>query len=136
MKGIDIIQQIKLGEVSKVQFKERILDNYDIGCELLAFGNARISLDTDLDTKLKHSHSDSDTNLDTIRSKLTNKQRDIVNFCSVPRSSKEILGRVGLTNHSKNRQTYIMSLVETGYLEMTNPEHPNASNQKYRKRKK
>ena len=41
MKEIDIIQQIKLGEVSKVQFKERILDNYDIGCELVAFSNAR-----------------------------------------------------------------------------------------------
>ena len=33
MKEIDIIQQIKLGEVSKVQFKERLLDNYDIGCD-------------------------------------------------------------------------------------------------------
>ena len=41
MKEIDIIQQIKLGEVGKVQFKERILDNYDIGCELVAFSNAR-----------------------------------------------------------------------------------------------
>ena len=41
MKKIDIIQQIKLGEVSKVQFKERLLDNYDIGCELVAFSNAR-----------------------------------------------------------------------------------------------
>lgn len=73
---------------------------------------------------------------DTIRPKITNKQRDIVNFCSVPRSSKEILERVGVTYHSKNIQTYIMSLIEAGYLEMTNPEHPNASNQKYRRSKK
>ena len=58
------------------------------------------------------------------------------NFCSVPRSSKEILERVGVTYHSKNIQTYIMSLIEAGYLEMTNPEHPNASNQKYRRSKK
>ena len=41
MKELDIIQQIKLGEVSKVQFKERILDNYDTGCELVSFSNAR-----------------------------------------------------------------------------------------------
>ena len=27
------------GEASKVQFKERILDKYDIGCELVAFSN-------------------------------------------------------------------------------------------------
>lgn len=100
-------------------------------------------LDTNPDTRLGHSDTDLDTNsdtlnayLDTKRPKITNKQKDIVNFCSVPRSSKEILERIGVTNHSKNRQTYIMSLVEAGYLEMTNPEHPNASNQKYRKSKK
>ena len=28
-----------LGEVSKVQFKERLLDKYDIGCEIVAFSN-------------------------------------------------------------------------------------------------
>ncbi|RLT78610.1 RNA-binding domain-containing protein [Bacteroides acidifaciens] len=100
-------------------------------------------LDTNPDTGLGHSNTDLDTNsetlndyLDTKRPKITNKQKDIVNFCSVPRSSKEILDRIGVTNHSKNRQTYIMSLVEAGCLEMTNPEHPNASNQKYRRHKK
>lgn len=36
----DILKQIKIGEVSGVQFKERILDRYDIGCELVAFSNA------------------------------------------------------------------------------------------------
>ena len=41
MNEIDIIQQIKSGEVSKMQFKERLLDSYDIGCELVAFSNAR-----------------------------------------------------------------------------------------------
>ena len=88
--------------------------------------------DTDLDTDSDTFNADSDT----IRPKITNKQRDIVNFCSVPRSSKEILERAGVTYHSKNIQTYIMALVEAGYLEMTNPEHPNASNQKYRRSKK
>lgn len=96
-----------------------------------------------LDTKLGHSDTDLGINSDTFnadsdtkRPKITNKQRDIVNFCSVPRSSKEILERAGVTYHSKNIQTYIMSLIEAGYLEMTNPEHPNASNQKYRRSKK
>ena len=88
--------------------------------------------DTDLDANSDTFGNDSDTK----RPKITNKQRDIVNFCSVPRSSKEILERAGVTYHSKNIQTYIMALVEAGYLEMTNPEHPNASNQKYRRRKK
>lgn len=103
--------------------------------------------DTDLGTNSDTFNADSDTDLDsdsdtfnadsdTKRPKITNKQRDIVNFCSVPRSSKEILERAGVTYHSKNIQTYIMSLIEAGYLEMTNPEHPNASNQKYRRSKK
>ena len=90
----------------------------------------------DSDTKIRHSDANIDTDSDTRRPKITNKQRDIVNFCSVPRSSKEILERAGVTYHSKNIQTYIMSLIEAGYLEMTNPEHPNASNQKYRRSKK
>lgn len=101
------------------------------------------TFDNNSATKLGYSDTDLDANSDTFgndsdtkRPKITNKQRDIVNFCSVPRSSKEILERAGVTYHSKNIQTYIMALVEAGYLEMTNPEHPNASNQKYRRRKK
>ncbi|MCE8474890.1 AAA family ATPase [Bacteroides sp. AF18-33] len=94
------------------------------------------TFNTDSDTKFRYSDTSLDTDSDTRRPQITNKQRDIVNFCSVPRSSKEILERAGVTYHSKNIQTYIMSLIEAGYLEMTNPEHPNASNQKYRRSKK
>ena len=36
----DILKQIKAGEVSGVQFKEHILDKYDIACELVAFSNS------------------------------------------------------------------------------------------------
>ena len=36
----DILKQIQAGEVSGVQFKERILDKYDIACELVAFSNS------------------------------------------------------------------------------------------------
>lgn len=37
----DILKQIKAGEVSGMQFKERILDKYDIACELVAFSNSQ-----------------------------------------------------------------------------------------------
>ena len=83
----------------------------------------------DLDTGLRHS----DTDLDTKRVTLTNKEKDIVNFCSVPRTTKEILDRIGVSMHSKNRERYITSLVAAGYLQMTNPDNPTASNQKYKK---
>ena len=96
--------------------------------------------DTDLDTGLRHSGTDldtglrhSDTDLDTKRVTLTNKEKDIVNFCSVPRTAKEILDRIGVSMHSKNRERYITSLVAAGYLQMTNPDNPTASNQKYKK---
>ena len=99
--------------------------------------------DTDHDTRLRHSGTDLDTSendhdtqlrhSDTKKVSLSNKQRDIVNFCSVPRTTKEILDRIGVSMHSKNRERYITSLVAAGYLQMTNPENPTASNQKYKK---
>ena len=92
--------------------------------------------DTDLDTRLRHSNTNSDTQLrhsDTKKVSLSNKQRDIVNFCSVPRTTAEIMERLGLSNQTKNRERYITSLVAAGYLQMTNPENPTASNQKYKK---
>ena len=139
--------------MSKVQFKndERIHEflitiarkgNLDtIGTDL---DSDRVNSDTDSDTKAHDSDttgtnsdtptSNSGTDSDTRRMKLKPKQKDIVNYCSVPRSSREILERAGVSYHSKNIQTYISSLVEAGYLEMTNPDNPNASNQKYRKK--
>ena len=122
--------------MSKVEFKndERtheflitIARNPDLGS----------NSDTDSDTFSANSDtptSNSGTDSDTRRMKLKPKQKDIVNYCSVPRSSREILERAGVSYHSKNIQTYISSLVEAGYLEMTNPDNPNASNQKYRKK--
>ena len=38
---------------------------------------------------------------------ITKKQVDIVNFCYVPRTAKEIMDRLGITNQTKNRQHYI-----------------------------
>ena len=99
--------------------------------------------ENDLDTRLRHLDTDHDTSVsdldtrlrhsDTPKVSLSNKQRDIVNFCSVPRTTKEILDRIGVSMHSKNRERYITSLVAAGYLQMTNPENPTASNQKYKK---
>ena len=92
--------------------------------------------ESDLDTRLRHSNTNLDTQLrhsDTKKVSLSNKQRDIVNFCSVPRTTAEIMERLGLSNQTKNRERYITSLVAAGYLQMTNPENPTASNQKYKK---
>ena len=50
--------------------------------------------ENDLDTQLRHS--------DTPKVSLSNKQRDIVNFCSVPRTTAEIMERLGLSNQTKS----------------------------------
>jgi hypothetical protein len=120
------------------------IDREDIPEELIIKNpNLDTNLDTDLDTNLDtdlvtDSVSTHDTTPVTKEvgnvlklSKLNGKQKDILNFCSVPRSAKEILERVGVINHTKNRKKHVLSLVELGFLEMTNPENPNASNQKY-----
>lgn len=67
---------------------------------------------------------------------LTKEHKDIVNFCSVPRTAQEIMDRIGVYNQSRSRKKYIQPLVDMGVLEMTNSENPNASNQKYRKVRK
>ena len=66
--------------------------------------------------------------------KLTKKEEDIRNFCSVPRTAQEIMDRIGISNQSKNRQKYITSLIEIGVLERTIPEKPNDPHQKYRRK--
>ena len=67
--------------------------------------------------------------------KLTKKEEDVRNFCSVPRTAQEIMDRLKISNQSKNRQKYINSLIELGVLERTIPERLNDPNQKYRRKK-
>lgn len=178
-------------EVTKVQFKERITDKYDVGCEMVAFCNSHggqlvigINDKTGVMSPLSYQEVQetthefvivfrrrSDQVSDQVNNQVTNgvaneetngvehqvanqvvtqvanqvhpskpsltkAQKDIVNFCSVPRSAQEILERIGLTNQTFNRKKHIQPLVDMGVLEMTNPENPNASNQKYRKVRK
>ena len=115
------------GESNKVgnQVEEKSNQVQDSDTRLRHSGTDLDTSENDLDTQLRHS--------DTPKVSLSNKQRDIVNFCSVPRTTKEILDRIGVSMHSKNRERYITSLVAAGYLQMTNPENPTASNQKYKK---
>ena len=182
-------------EVTKVQFKERITDKYDVGCEMVAFCNShggqlvigindktgvmsplsyqevqetthefvivfrrksdQVSdqVNNQVNNQVTNGVANEETNgvehqvanqvvtqvanqVHPSKPSLTKAQKDIVNFCSVPRSAQEILERIGLTNQTFNRKKHIQPLVDMGVLEMTNPENPNASNQKYRKVRK
>ena len=115
---------------NEVHEKSTQVEDHDTG-----FRHSDTDLATDHDTFVEDHdtiHSYHDTNHDTKRVPLTNKQKDIVNFCSVPRTSREILERAGVVYHTKNIAKYITSLVAAGYLQMTNPDNPTASNQKYK----
>ena len=65
------------------------------------------------------------------KDKPSGKTKDIINYCTVPRTAGEILARLGLTNQTKNRKKYINPLIQTGLLKLTIPDTPNDPNQKY-----
>jgi len=67
---------------------------------------------------------------------LSGVQKNVIQFCSVPRSAREILEHVGYAYNSTNIANQIKSLLQLGFLEMTEPEKPNSKNQKYRKVRK
>ena len=102
----DILKQIKTGEVSGVQFKERILDKYDIACELVAF---RMFLFNNAIYLLPYTG---------VGSGITRALDEDVNVTFM---------------NNDNIAKYITSLVAAGYLQMTNLNNPTASNQIYTK---
>lgn len=67
---------------------------------------------------------------------LSGVQKDVIQFCSIPRSAREILERIGYAYNSTNIANQIKPLLEQGFIEMTEPEKPNSKNQKYRKVRK
>jgi len=71
-----------------------------------------------------------------IRKELNGTQKDIINFCPIPRSRRDILNHIGKAYHSDNYLLYIKPLMDSGFIEMTIPEKPNNRNQKYRKVRK
>lgn len=133
-KALEFVITVWRGESNQVEEKSNQVGNQVHGRSNQVEGKSNQV--EDLDTGLRHSNTNLDTQLkhsDTKKMSLSNKQRDIVNFCSVPRTTAEIMERLGLSNQTKNRERYITSLVAAGYLQMTNPENPTASNQKYKK---
>jgi len=67
---------------------------------------------------------------------LTGQQKNIIQYCSIPRSAREILTHIGYKYHSDIVAKIIRPLVNMEYLEYTIPDKPNSPKQKYRKRQK
>lgn len=55
----------------------------------------------------------------------------ILSFCKTPRKAKEIMEHIGLKQREHFRSEVLTPLLEQKQLFMTNPDSPNAPNQKY-----
>ena len=84
--------------------------------------------------KRPNSVTNSDTNSDTLT--LSDKQKEVLAYCIIARSSREILEHIGVTYHHKNIMKFINNLVDVGLLERTIPDAPNSPRQKYVTRRK
>ena len=74
------------------------------------------------------------TNSDTLT--LSDKQKEVLAYCIIARSSREILEHIDVIYHHKNIVKFINSLVDVGLLERTIPDAPNSPRQKYVARRK
>ena len=57
--------------------------------------------------------------------------KETIGFCDEPRTVKEIMEYLGLKSRDYFRRTVLMPLLESGDLEMTIPDKPRSSKQKY-----
>lgn len=84
--------------------------------------------------KRPNSVTNSVTNSDTLI--LSDKQKEVLAYCIIARSSREILEHIDVIYHHKNIVKFINSLVDVGLLERTIPDAPNSPRQKYVARRK
>ena len=59
-------------------------------------------------------------------------QERVIALCDVPRSTKELLDKVGRSDRTKFKRFVLRVLMEDGILEWTIPDKPNSRLQKYR----
>ena len=96
--------------------------------------NQSINSDSSSDSNPNtYSDSNPNTNPDTntIIRQMSDRQKEVLRYCIFPRTSKEILEHIGVISHQKNRERFINTLVDAGLLVRTQPDSPNAPNQKY-----
>ena len=59
--------------------------------------------------------------------------QDLIQFCSVPRSRKEMQEFMGLAGRRNFSEKYIKPLLDAGKIKMTIPDKPNSRDPKYQK---
>jgi len=82
------------------------------------------------------SDQDHDQGSDQDDDQATDQALKVLELCKQPYSRKDILERIGFSNHFDNYKRHIEPLLEKQWLEMTIPDKPTSKNQKYKTTKK
>ena len=61
----------------------------------------------------------------------THDKKSLLDFCTVPRSRKEMMEYMGLSNRRYFWEHYLKPMLEDGSIRMTIPDKPRSKNQKY-----
>ena len=65
-------------------------------------------------------------------SRARERERIMLVFCESPRDRASIQARLGLKDPRNFRENYLYPMLQRGLVAMTDPEHPNSPQQKYR----
>jgi ATP-dependent DNA helicase RecG len=63
--------------------------------------------------------------------KITKQEQMILLFCKKPQKRKDILNKLGLSNHPVNYARYLVPLIKKGWIDYTLPDVPTSPKQKY-----
>ena len=74
----------------------------------------------------------SNSKLQRLADSLEDLTAQVVWHCRAPRTAKEIMALLGLKHRKTFRTNYLQPLLDAGWLEMTIPDKPTSSKQKYR----
>lgn len=70
-------------------------------------------------------------NLFFIKTKITDREKDILSFCVKAKKRSEVLAHLGLQNQHANYLRHIFPLIERGLLDFTIPQNPTSPRQEY-----
>ena len=91
------------------------------------------SNDQDQKVTIKSNEQEEKVTIKNSGMSLSMRQKQVIDYCSIPRTAQEIMDFLEISNQTKNRKKYIITLVEMGTLEMTMPSFPKDKRQKYKK---
>lgn len=68
---------------------------------------------------------------DAMPDRATGRAADLLQFCAVPRSTKEMMQYLGLSHRESFRDRLLLPLLASGQLALTIPDKPSSPNQRY-----